>query len=506
KLFEYIKEAGITVEEVVNIQYGKKFKLRAGLSQAEINLFFGKKGFSVVKSPRQGTSESLNEVITAYIQAFIGEYVLLRENLALNISGNLPQESFPDNKLIQQQAQLLFNEKNYREAFPLYKTLWDSYPDDCNEWDGWRYAYCAKQLKDYQTALDICRKLYPKYRDFKMIKDVYAWSIYHSEINKDKITDENTLFHAGEGVLKLSQQDDKYSPYTLTVFKILNYLNEKSIYQAEKVLDWTGKLNPLLLDAAPFAITNKEGKPREIASKKEQYYMLRTRALLETGNFSECIKICEEALATFDRLHYNNDIWFRWRIALSHEGLGEFRKSLDLQLELLKRKKEWFIQKEIAEQYYCLGDYKKSLEYALDSALNSGDIDKKINTYIVLADALDKLGKTEEALLHREFIQSLKTKDENLHRMEINLKHIWNRLKFDDRPSYSGVIKSLLPNGKAGFVETKKGSSHYFRINDFKGNPRNIVAGTKVTFCLEEGYDAKKGKNVLNAVRIAIKD
>ena len=48
--------------EVVNIHYGKKFKFRLQLKEAEINLFYGKRGYTVVQSPRHGTNAELNVV------------------------------------------------------------------------------------------------------------------------------------------------------------------------------------------------------------------------------------------------------------------------------------------------------------------------------------------------------------------------------------------------------------------------------------------------------------
>ncbi|MCL2650340.1 MAG: CRISPR-associated primase-polymerase type B [Candidatus Azobacteroides sp.] len=75
KLLQYIDESGIQVENVENIQYGKKFRFCAGSAHAEINLFFGKRGFSVVKSPKHGTSESLNDLMVSYISSFIEDYV-----------------------------------------------------------------------------------------------------------------------------------------------------------------------------------------------------------------------------------------------------------------------------------------------------------------------------------------------------------------------------------------------------------------------------------------------
>ena len=66
-----IEETGIIVKEIVNISYGKKIRAILGVKQAEVNLFYGKKGYSVVISPRCGTNPELNnlvyEIITCYL-------------------------------------------------------------------------------------------------------------------------------------------------------------------------------------------------------------------------------------------------------------------------------------------------------------------------------------------------------------------------------------------------------------------------------------------------------
>ena len=70
-LVAYIENTGLVVSDVVDIQYGKKIKISMGVKQAEINLFYGKKGFSVVKSPRSGTTAELNDLAAQLIQTFI---------------------------------------------------------------------------------------------------------------------------------------------------------------------------------------------------------------------------------------------------------------------------------------------------------------------------------------------------------------------------------------------------------------------------------------------------
>lgn len=70
----YIEEVGVVITEVVNIQYGKKLRFRMGMKQAEVNLFFGKRGFSVVQSPRTGTNAELNQLMADLIIGFINEH------------------------------------------------------------------------------------------------------------------------------------------------------------------------------------------------------------------------------------------------------------------------------------------------------------------------------------------------------------------------------------------------------------------------------------------------
>lgn len=72
-LKQYIETKGIVVADVENIQYGKKMKFRIGLKKAEINLFYGKRGFSVIQSPRTGTDKEANELMQEVINGFLAE-------------------------------------------------------------------------------------------------------------------------------------------------------------------------------------------------------------------------------------------------------------------------------------------------------------------------------------------------------------------------------------------------------------------------------------------------
>lgn len=71
KLVPHIEQAGIAVAAIENINYGKKLKMKMGLKEAEINVFYGKKGYSVITSPRRGTNDELNALMAQLIEQYL---------------------------------------------------------------------------------------------------------------------------------------------------------------------------------------------------------------------------------------------------------------------------------------------------------------------------------------------------------------------------------------------------------------------------------------------------
>lgn len=69
-LQKYITDTGVIIDNVSNIQYGKKIRSRIGMRQAETNVFYGRRGFTVVNSPRTGTDADTGELVRALIQSF----------------------------------------------------------------------------------------------------------------------------------------------------------------------------------------------------------------------------------------------------------------------------------------------------------------------------------------------------------------------------------------------------------------------------------------------------
>lgn len=63
-----VEDLGIEMHEIRDIQYGKKLIMKSELRTAEVNVFFGHRGFSVVESPRRGTSPELNNLMSRIIK------------------------------------------------------------------------------------------------------------------------------------------------------------------------------------------------------------------------------------------------------------------------------------------------------------------------------------------------------------------------------------------------------------------------------------------------------
>ncbi len=70
-LIANVNEIGLAVYEIINIQYGKKIRAKLGIKKAEVNLFYGRRGFSVVLSPKTGTDTELNQLLSDVVKSYL---------------------------------------------------------------------------------------------------------------------------------------------------------------------------------------------------------------------------------------------------------------------------------------------------------------------------------------------------------------------------------------------------------------------------------------------------
>ncbi len=65
---EALKTHGFLIKEIRDINYGKKIGITNGLHFAELNIYYGKKGFQVIKSTKSGTHAAFNEAACQIVQ------------------------------------------------------------------------------------------------------------------------------------------------------------------------------------------------------------------------------------------------------------------------------------------------------------------------------------------------------------------------------------------------------------------------------------------------------
>jgi hypothetical protein len=73
-LAEQLKTYNILLVETQKINYGKKLKLSANKIWAEINIFYGKKGWTVVKTTKSGSHEKLASLGVQVIEEILASY------------------------------------------------------------------------------------------------------------------------------------------------------------------------------------------------------------------------------------------------------------------------------------------------------------------------------------------------------------------------------------------------------------------------------------------------
>ena len=149
---------------------------------------------------------------------------------------------------------------------------------------------------------------------------------------------------------------------------------------------------------------------------------------------------------------------------------------------------------------------------------------KHITKAEMIEDILNKKNKQKEADIHAYLVYTIRKRhnwniDENLEykiekagfdldnedyfTIEKHLHHLWEEYLYKNQELKKGVIVSVLPNKKAGFIRCNEYPDNlYFSMNEFKHNITLAKTDQNVTFYEADSFDKKKNKQVKNAVNI----
>jgi tetratricopeptide (TPR) repeat protein len=363
--------------------------------------------------------------------------------------------------------------------------------------------------KNYESSLEIYEKLYEENSQQFEFNDLisYCWAIYQTKVKN--ATSEYELFDAVDFITNLIPQSDlNYSntcPYTFSMFKLIEELYyEKDYFNLEELFD---KINPLLLDEKPSRGKNK-------ASRREKFYNYASKTYLECGEFEKCIEISKDALKNITRFTGDNKVWFKWRIAKSLRQLNQNQEALTYLTEVIKVRKDWYVKKEMAENYLKLNDTKNAMQYLGQAVTTKDPSSIKVNLHYLIYESLCE-SEPEIAFKHAELCFLLKLENnsfipEDIAELDINEEELdksdledeiwryWYDLTYNKKVEY-GTISEVLDND-SGYIISNNLESIYFDKSDFNGD--YIKEGMYVSFFTEKDFVKSLNKEVVKAIEI----
>jgi len=282
-------------------------------------------------------------------------------------------------------------------------------------------------------------------------------------------------------------------------------------------------------------------KDMELASDFENWYAYKTKALAKLGEWQECFYLSKEALEKIENYHYSNDVWFSRRVALSKRNLGNTEDTIQELQTILKKKREWFIQKELAELYFENGNIESALKQATDAINNLGPLEFKVDLLFLLGKILKHQDNLELSYQHfslsklirqaKEWKLPQKLFDElrtftfpeipqtDFKKLKNELQKYWESFKAPqttrvdttrafhnskteiDKNLEGEIVRILHDNerGKDGFIKSK-GKEFYFSIKPNFQSISKIAVGANVLFEIKPALDGKKEQTRIKKV------
>jgi hypothetical protein len=315
----------------------------------------------------------------------------------------------------------------------------------------------------------------------------------------------------------LKENDTFPCPTTIAILKLCD-AHAENLFNASKINELLTGIDLNLLSLKSKTIETKERGEVELSSDLEKYFALKTKALLKLGEYEECKICCNLGLESLEKFHYNNDLWFKMRIALSEDKLGNHETSESLLEELLNSKEgndKWFLYRDIADVYYEQGDYPKAWKFAVDAAFYGNEPHFLIGLYLLQARILFKLNRplggrflaeliaailkeqewNDKAEYNRLFQyyqidrQSLRTVNEVIKEARI----FWSTERYGNKTKSKGNVISVHKNGKIGRIKEQHGKIVDFHKKDLVKKMKSIedLVGATVEFFIMESFEGK---------------
>lgn len=441
-------------------------------------------------------------------------------------------------------AQKLIFAQQFSSALPILECIWGLPQNSNNLFLASMLLNCYNKLGLYDKALPLGEALCAREGCWDSIKLSYAWCLYFAHFKTPSVLPVEKVITLLERIEDLSGQKQALNPLVLSTFAFIATNNQLA---PTLVLQLLAKLDCNLLDDKPSRLN---GKPFALPSPKEQYICHYSKALFMAEQYPQCIDYCKQALAGAQEANLpdageanlakgqapntpriiispDNLVWIKRRLALSMFHTGDYAPANTLMQEIVLRKQDWFLYHELSKIALAMSHNEDALGYAVLAAITAGDVEMKIHLWDLLYEILATGGYYQQAVQVLSLAASIRYAKgwkmeakliQELAKFNLtppnlpNYRQIYQELKpwltavpYLNKQSFEGVIASILPHGKAGFIRSGE-ISYYFKTSDCHFAPHHATPNLTVTFCLASSFDLKKQKESTIAVNIARKE
>lgn len=384
-----------------------------------------------------------------------------------------------------------------------------------NDYEATDYVRTLKNEGLLDEAIEVGSTFLSMCPHLKGYINQYGYALYNKYINipVSKVAENEFLFFSfAQDILKMCKQE-KYSPYEVTVNRMIRYILSKNPIDYDKYLETLKLLDPTLLSSEPLVIKERH---QEGESPLERWYRQMVRVHYELKKYKDCITYANKALASVHKFHYRNLQWIKYYRACSNIALGNYEEGQRDFLALQGQIHDINFYEVLYKTYASLNDDKKANAFLIYDVYQSGYDKDKTDMFKNLLEAAKKANYTRLADLVKLF----------LYKVEKEVGTVSEEVEDPYPNEDSGMVYDRMIDELTGhldkLVERQQGKVVYYNQDKELGNIRtpedttiffrqadyiydeDVQRYDVVTYTVLPSYDRKKDEETVRAVLIIL--
>ncbi|RAK13956.1 hypothetical protein B0I26_1425 [Anoxybacillus vitaminiphilus] len=300
--------------------------------------------------------------------------------------------------------------------------------------------------------------------------------------------------------------------YRYIYFKHVDYLLNQQNPDKQVALVFLQSLDSIKLNRTPFKSNDKS-----FPSDYEKWVVKVANLQFDLKLYKDCIKTVDCAFSDSLTISWHNkqDIWLQRLKALSLNETEQTEEAIKIYESLIIKHPTWFMYHELAKFYKSIGKKNEALYYGTKACLSKdADPSKCGKLYQTMYELLQSSDSSNyHAFLHIAYIieiykknrynisnalaktyKDLSSRYQNPKSIKTELENFWLDIIYSKAEKQEGTITSILPNGRAGFIEYSNKNRIYFKLSDVRFSKKLVKEGKKVTFVISDSFDYVKNQ------------